>query len=68
MSARAQPGSDGAMNPSTDAQTPGHRSKPFDPAVYLVTDRRVTPGWTVEQIVEASIGGDGNNRGVTFVQ
>lgn len=40
----------------------------FDPRVYLVTDRRTTTGWTVEQIVEAAIRGNGKQKGVTFVQ
>lgn len=42
--------------------------KNFDPKVYLVTDRRVTAGWKVEEIVEAAIRGDDKSEGVTFVQ
>lgn len=40
----------------------------FSVAVYLVTDRRTTPGLTMEQIVESALRGDGSGKRVTFVQ
>lgn len=42
----------------------------FDPTVYLVTDRRVAAGSTMEQIIESAIQGDveTNRPGVTFIQ
>lgn len=40
----------------------------FDPRVYRVTDRKVAVGKTVEEIVKASICGDGPKNCETFVQ
>lgn len=40
----------------------------FSVAVYLVTDRRTTPGLTVEQIVDAALRGDASGKCATIVQ
>lgn len=40
----------------------------FDPTLYLVTDRRIPDGSTVEGIVEAALKGDGSRSRVTTVQ
>lgn len=40
----------------------------FNPRVYLVTDRKVSAGRTVEEVVRDAIRGSGRRRGVTFVQ
>lgn len=40
----------------------------FDTRVYLVTDRKVGVGKTVEDVVRDAVKGAGERRGVTFVQ